>query len=746
MRKVIDYLYIVLFLGILLIPLFFMNTKPYSVSETDNRTLAYAPDFGKKDFRPKFETYLKDRIGFRDEMITAYAKINDTVAGDLSHPLYENGKDGYIFFGMHNVIRYGDYHRTFAEFVKAMQDYCEARGIRFYFAFEPEKTSVMRQYLPDGVNYDDSWVEEMLGYMDELGVHYIDNKSLLMEKSKSEQVFNVKYDAGHWNDLGSFYATNHILSRIHEDFPEITELSKDEFTISTEVAQYLPVSHFEINETVPKFTLKETWTDSSTAYSDGLDLNPSYKHFHYYTSDSEGAKSLPRLLMFQGSYYNRGTQFFADRASEYIGVHSYQNVIDLDYYVNAFDPDIVIFEAAEYTFTDTYYNRTRMRAADWNPPLVDAREETPVEEQLDEVLASAVPMEERNLYVLEYTDLEKVYMYDDGFRSAQYLYLLADGRILDLQKDSFDTYSAMIDTKTDLKHTYLLVVEYDGSRKLYPLTVQRAHFLQSDISEATSNIRPITDPYLYVEELGVLHNATEFTTDMKGNSFSSIEIQLISLATREYCCTLYSTASTGDKSGALLITEPTGWYRLRFKVNSSKQDEYIDYITFLEGGEYYPYSFVVDKLDTQHVVVSDFSIYGPGFATPCDEVLPYTMDMTDHAVPGNDREIMFTTDVSENSFSSAILSVLPEDAEDFRELYSASTTGVHHGYYTNFEETGACTIKIRANSNIKDESASFYYQLEKDALYEYSFELVEIDEKKVVIRNFQLKKISEVTE
>ena len=113
---------------------------------------------------------------------------------------------------------------------------------------------------------------------------------------------------------------------------------------------------------------------------------------------------------------------------------------------------------------------------------------------------------------------------------------------------------------------------------------------------------------------------------------------------------------------------------------------------------------------------------------------------------GGDTVTSGDEDVSENSFSSAILSVLPEDAEDFRELYSASTTGVHHGYYTHFEETGACAIKIRANSNIKDESASFYYQLEKDALYEYSFELVEIDEKKVVIRNFQLKKISEVTE
>ena len=40
--------------------------------------------------------------------------------------------------------------------------------------------------------------------LEEYGVNYITNEYVLKEKSETEQVFNVKYDAGHWNDLGAF--------------------------------------------------------------------------------------------------------------------------------------------------------------------------------------------------------------------------------------------------------------------------------------------------------------------------------------------------------------------------------------------------------------------------------------------------------------------------------------------------------------------------------------------------------------
>src|SRR5699024_5677544 len=92
--------------------------------------------------------------------------------------------------------------------------------------------------------------------LEEYEVNYITNEELLKEKSRTEQVYNVKYDAGHWNDLGAFYGTNHILEKVSEYFPEVKPRDISEFEV-TEVKQTsLPVSHFEIDEKVPVFTDK----------------------------------------------------------------------------------------------------------------------------------------------------------------------------------------------------------------------------------------------------------------------------------------------------------------------------------------------------------------------------------------------------------------------------------------------------------------------------------------------------------
>ena len=159
MKHAIKFIYVAAFLLILVLPLLFLNTKANAVSEVDNRTLVEMPEWTNQNFSQNFESYLKDRVGFRNEMINAYAVLNDSVVGELTHPIYTYGKDGYIFFGMHQNVEYSDFMRAFADMVFKMQEYCESRGSNFYFMFEPEKISVLRDYLPEGVNYNDDWVD-----------------------------------------------------------------------------------------------------------------------------------------------------------------------------------------------------------------------------------------------------------------------------------------------------------------------------------------------------------------------------------------------------------------------------------------------------------------------------------------------------------------------------------------------------------------------------------------------------------
>lgn len=88
MKHAIKFIYVAAFLLVLALPLLFLNTKANAVSEVDNRTLVEMPEWTNQNFSQDFESYLKDRVGFRNEMINAYAVLNDSVVGELTHPIY----------------------------------------------------------------------------------------------------------------------------------------------------------------------------------------------------------------------------------------------------------------------------------------------------------------------------------------------------------------------------------------------------------------------------------------------------------------------------------------------------------------------------------------------------------------------------------------------------------------------------------------------------------------------------------
>ncbi|MBP5417410.1 MAG: hypothetical protein J6Y58_07795 [Clostridiales bacterium] len=744
MRKALGYIYLLAFLLILLIPLFLVNTKRYSVSEIDNRTLALPPEIGDKDFPQTFETYLKDRIGFRTEMINLYTVFNDTFMGDLTHPGYMNGKNGYIFRNMHYNIKYGEYHRAFADFVAMMKDYCEARGVDFYFEFEPEKTSVLRQYLPDGVNYDDSWVDQLIAEIEARGVKCADNKALLSEKSKTEQVFNVKYDAGHWNDLGCFYSTNNVLSLVHQDHPEVTELRMDDYDIGTKVEKYMPTSRFVLNEEVPVFTLKQNGENLTEKYQEGLSLSPEYQHFHYLVNPGEEAQKLPRFLVFQGSYYNGRPQFYLARSSEYIGIHNYQNVFQLDEYINAFDPDVVVFEVAEYTLMEKYFSLSSLKEPHWNTPLVDLRKEESSDAQLNAILASAIRSEKRDLCVLEYDGLKRVYVFNDGMRATKYAYLLAGEKIFDLTEDEDGLCGTLIPSDADLSGAKLLFETYDGERYLADVAIRRSVFLQDVFGVNSSNAVKIQDASKYYSEFGTLSNVCEITTDLKDNEFDRLQIQLLNMELTSSTVIL-NTNVVGEYSDSFCLNGPTGWYRIRVKANSNLQDEYMDHFVFLESGAEYVYALKLHELSKDLLIFSDFTVFGPSSAE--NRVQDVAVDPTpsEGAVIREDGSYAFETKTEGNRFSSIVL--LGESSTDpsgWINIGRGSSAGTYHGYYCHKDATGPCRFLLKGNSNLKDEYVSFTCDVKKYALYEYTFEIVELEDKKIEVKDFRFEQIAEV--
>lgn len=368
---------IIVFVLMILTPVTMMNTEPDSISKIDNRALAKFP-FGegapKGDLTRNIESYVQDRIGFREKMILAFTMLNDKLFGKMVHPTYCYGKDGYVFFKMGANVRYGEFHETFADMVKKIQTYCEERDIPFLFAFDPAKTSVLTQYLPRGANYDSSWVKTFSAALDKRGVNYVDNTGLLIQKTQNgEAVFNQKFDAGHWNDLGAFYGVNNMLSAMHDKLSTVHVNRMDEFNITKRLETSLPVSTFPIHEYVPVFSFKNLSEENYTKlYIDEVERNPRFRGFNYFVNNERLSQGSPKVLVFQGSYMNgKGNKYLRNSFGEYVAVHNYQNVINFPYYFNIFKPDYVLFEVTEYTFNNGYFDMKRMKSMNLNPLLAD---------------------------------------------------------------------------------------------------------------------------------------------------------------------------------------------------------------------------------------------------------------------------------------------------------------------------------------------------------------------------------------
>ncbi len=375
--KTIKIIIVCLFSLVLIIPLALFNFKPKAVSETDNRMLAenpFSPEmWGSGKFTDNFDNYVRDRIGLREEMILAKSLLYDVFFGELVHPMYTAGKNDYLFgSGITTAsVVYGSFHERFALMVKEIQDYCDARSIPFVFVFNPAKPALYKEHLPNGINYSRQWVNDFFARLDNLGVRYVDNTKVLQAKKDAGiAVFNKKYDPNHWNYIGAYHGINSVIEELQKDFSMLKLNNENDFTLTYDHQETLLQSQFPINEDVPNISFNVKAQQLTEQYVNDIYLNKTYANFGYYVNESRKTEGAPKVLMFQGSYMNGyGKEFMANAFSEYVHVHDYQNVIDFPYYYNAFRPDCVVFEVAEYTFMTSYFSYERMGSIDYNPVL-----------------------------------------------------------------------------------------------------------------------------------------------------------------------------------------------------------------------------------------------------------------------------------------------------------------------------------------------------------------------------------------
>ena len=594
MKKIISIVYLTLFLAMLIVPAIFTNTEKQAISEIDNRHLAEWPvtkSLGS-DYSNGIETYLKDRIGGRSQMIHAYGVLIDRVMGELAHPTYEYGRDGYIFFRMYKNGVFNQYHKEYAEMVLQLQNYCEDRGTPFYYVFEPEKQSIYRNYLPNGFNYDDSWAREMVAYMQEIGVHVIDYTEELTKRAESEQVYNWQYDAGHWNDLGCFYATNLLFEEMHKDFEEVAPMTYDEFDVETVVAKTLTNSSFVVNEEIPKFSYIAGYDVITSDWKKEIKVNASYPGFFYFLNNGENAEELPKILIFQGSYYNRNPDFITSRAKEIIGVHNYQNVMNLDYYYTIFQPDVVIMDSAEYVISSNYFDQGAMRRMDFNPCL-----------QVEEIdKAEMIALEETVLLDASQPHTD-VLTTNIGLDDIAYVYLFHEGKVYDFKKSADEGLTVTLVKGIINNNSSIELILRDYNGKLYKMKGKCR-----EVKNLLGSFEPTEG--VTVNDYGIL-----FTTTLPDNLFDAVNLQIYTQGAEKYLDTIYHIYGSEKAEGNYTHKMASGWYSICLKGNTNLSDEYVLTEVWLEAGKTYSFLIDVEEFSGKQIIVKDYQWNGPYYTT-----------------------------------------------------------------------------------------------------------------------------------
>lgn len=369
--KRIYFLRIIIFIAILIIPIVTINLKPNQISEIDNKALMEISDIPKGDLTDNIEDFIEDRIGLRTSMINAYTIGMNVLFNYMVHPSYEYGQDGYVFTKITNEDFNSEYQDIFSNYILKLQNYCNDRNIKFLYTVEPSKSSVYSEYLPTGVNNTtNDNLYYFLKLLDEKNINHVYTGDTLIKYKNDYQVFDKKYDANHWNETGAIIGISSILDRLNEMDSTINKFNIDNYNIGTVTHTTLPVSYFPINEKSTTYELKDDNNiETIDTFNNKIKISEQFRNFSHYINKSN--LDAPKILIFAGSYFSGKLKFLTDSFSELILIHNYYNILNADYYINLFNPDIVLFESSEQTHNSYYFNSSSMRDITFNKPLLN---------------------------------------------------------------------------------------------------------------------------------------------------------------------------------------------------------------------------------------------------------------------------------------------------------------------------------------------------------------------------------------
>lgn len=358
-KRWLDSIFVICFLGLLLLPLLFLDTTETINSDLENRTLTSWPGIHfSKLYNEWYGHYVEDRAGFREEAIKAQVALNYYIFGEFSEDLHMYGKDHYIFSADGGYVENYQHLNTqqdmvldLCTYLERTSEYADEKGADFIFMICPNKSSVYSSEMPDSIHVAEDKISNLELCKEELskrGVSYVIPDEEFKARKNTEQIYNVSFDCAHWNDLGALYGLSLVDEKIAEEHGEIPRLFMADFDLTYEKKQvdFLTVP---LLDTVPVLTLKRDGsrqTDSELLPT--LPVEPGNNMAYFYNQAIENDTC---ILILHDSFLDDRAEWFAYRYKE-VYFTSRTNYSHMKEYIDQIHPDVILYENAERSFAD----------------------------------------------------------------------------------------------------------------------------------------------------------------------------------------------------------------------------------------------------------------------------------------------------------------------------------------------------------------------------------------------------------
>jgi len=368
---------IIFFLAIISFPMINGQTGLIKdIKSTENREIAAKPDIETcpiSDYPGEYEKYYNDHFSIRSILVKSFNVFELNILKKT--PLPDKvviGKDGWLFSSGDEE----DSHRglnpltetelkAFKAELEYRQNYLKKRNCKFYYIIAPAKSNIYPDKIPHDEYFEgaSSWGEQLIAYLNEnSSVKPINVFDVFKSLEKRDSLY-YKID-DHWNQVGGFYATQEILKRIHQDFPQVYADSISSYQFKDiplqkkgDLAKMMAFAGHFTDYDHP-FLPKSGFKSRNTPLR-GYPGIPDFTDDYEIDKEIRGSQA-PRILVISDSFGHKIFPFLSEHFSRSVKIFdAWQYKLNEDI-VNAEKPDIVLLISWEANIKDILLHQSRL--------------------------------------------------------------------------------------------------------------------------------------------------------------------------------------------------------------------------------------------------------------------------------------------------------------------------------------------------------------------------------------------------